>query len=187
MEKGRREHNSGLVFKVFPYIRKIVWEMLLIIVPGLIISLFLNVTIAKAVQIESGPSMQPNLFQGNCVMIEKVSYRFHSPERGDIVVVNRPVGEVSLIKRVMGLPGETIEVRDGHALINGLAIEEPWVAYFGGPGFGPVKIPDGYVFIMGDNRQVSHDSRAIGFVAISAIEGRVWLVYWPLKMIRLVP
>lgn len=153
----------------------------------MLIALFINVYVAQAVEIEAGPSMQPNLYQGYRVMLERVSYRFHLSQRGDIVVADRPGKEVSLIKRVMGLPGETIEVRDGHAMIDGQPIAEPWVTHFGGPDYGPAEVPEGYVFILGDNRRVSRDSRAIGPVPLSTIEGRVWLVYWPLEEIRLVP
>ncbi len=169
------------------HIGRLVWETITATVTAVLIALFVNVYIAQAIEIESGPSMQPNLYQGYRVMIEKVSYRIHLPERGDIVVADRPAGEVALIKRVMGLPGETIEVRGGHVLINGQRIDEPWVTYFGGPDYGPAEIPQEYVFILGDNRLVSHDSRAIGPVPLSTIEGRVWLVYWPPEEIRLVP
>lgn len=169
------------------HLGRILWEALTAVVPALLIALFINVQVAKAVEIKDGPSMQPNLYQGYRVMIEKVSYRFHLPKRGDVVVVDRPGEEVSLIKRVMGLPGETVEVREGHITINGQKIEEPWVHYFGGPDYGPAKVPDGYVFVVGDNRRESRDSRVIGPVATSTIEGRMWLVYWPLNKITLVP
>jgi signal peptidase I len=187
VEKSTREYETGIVFGVVQYVRRIAWEAITAIVPALLIALFINVHVAQAVEIEAGPSMQPNLYQGYRVMIERVSYRFHLPDRGDIVVADRPGEEVSLIKRVMGLPGETIEVRDGHVMIDGEAIEEPGVTHFGGPDYGPEEVPEGCVFILGDNRQVSRDSRAIGPVALSTIEGRVWLVYWPLEEIRLVP
>jgi signal peptidase I len=156
-------------------------------IPALLIALIIKVEVARAVAIEAGPSMQPNMYQGYRLMTEKVSYHFHRPQRGDVVVVDRPGAEVSLVKRVMGLPGEIVEVRAGHVLINGQAIEEPWVLYFGGPDYGPAQIPDGYIFILGDNRQNSRDSRAIGPVELNTIEGRVWLVYWPLDKIELVP
>lgn len=167
------------------YLRKIAWEMITAIVPALLIALFIRVEVASAVEIESGPSMQPNMYQGYRLMTEKISYRFHLPQRGDVIVVDRPGVEVSLVKRVLGLPGETIEVRAGHVTINGLKIEEPWVHYYGGPDYGPAKIPAGFIFILGDNRQASRDSRVIGPVALSTVEGRVWLVYWPLNKIEL--
>ena len=187
MVKSTREQETEIASGVIQYVRRIVWEAVTAIVPALLMALFINVNIAQAVEIEVGPSMQPNLYQGYRVMIERVSYRFHPPERGDIVVADLSDEGISLIKRVIGLPGETIEVRDGHVLINGQSIEEPWVTHFGGPDYGPEEVPEGYVFILGDNRQASRDSRAIGPVALSAIEGRVWLVYWPLEEIRLVP
>jgi signal peptidase I, bacterial type len=156
------------------------------LIPALLIAL-IRVEVAQAVEIEAGPSMQPNMYQGYLLMTEKLSYHFHLPRRGDIVIVDQSVAEVSLVKRVMGLPGEIVEVRAGHVLINGQKIEEPWVSYFGGPDYGPAQVPDGYIFILGDNRQNSRDSRDIGPVALSMVEGRVWLVYWPLDKIELVP
>jgi signal peptidase I len=187
MEKFTEDHRAGIIPGVLQYLRRIVREAVVSIIPALLIALFINVYVAQAVEIESGPSMQPNLYQGERVMIEKVSYRLHLPERGDIVVADRPGDEVSLIKRVVGLPGETIEVRGGHAIIDGQPIVEPWVADFGGPDYGPAEVPEGYVFIMGDNRPDSRDSRSIGPVPVSTIDGRVWLVYWPLKELKVVP
>jgi signal peptidase I len=173
--------------KLVQHLRKIAWEMVTAVIPALLIAFAIRVEVAKAVEIEAGPSMQPNMVQGYRFMVEKVSYYFHLPQRGDIVVVDRPEGEADLVKRVMGLPGETVEVRAGHVLINGQEIEEPWVFYFGGPDYGPAQIPDGHIFILGDNRQNSRDSRAIGPVELSTVAGRAWLIYWPLDKIELVP
>ena len=168
-------------------LQKLVWEIGTAILPAVLFALFIRVEVAKAVEIEVGPSMQPNMYQGYRLMTEKVSYHFRLPQRGDVVVVNRPGVEVSLVKRVLGLPGEIVEVQAGHVLINGQKIEEPWVLYFGGPEYGPAQIPDGYIFIIGDNRPISRDSRAIGPVELTMVEGRVWLVYWPLEKFELVP
>ena len=187
MNGSESEAIRKIVLRTIQFLQKVAWELITAIIPALLIALVINVQVAKAVEIESGPSMQPNMYQGYQLMIEKVSYRFHPPQRGDIVVVNRPGEEVALVKRVMGLPGEMVEVREGHVIIDGQKIEEPWILYFGGPDYGPAKIPEGYIFIVGDNRQNSRDSRAIGPVPISTIEGRVWLVYWPLDEIELVP
>jgi signal peptidase I len=154
-------------------------------VPALLFTLGVNAFVAEAAMVEDGPSMQPNLYIGYRVVTEKISYRVHTPQRGDIIVVDRPDGEKALIKRVMGLPGETIQVRNGHTFIAGQPVEEPWATHFGGPGYGPAVIPPEHVFILGDNRAESHDSRAIGPVPVANIRGRVWLVYWPLDEIQL--
>ena len=187
MKSYSSQPNGKMVFTISHYLRKILWEIITALIPALVIALAIKVEVARAVEIEAGPSMQPNLYQGYRLMTEKISYQLHLPQRGDIVVVDRPAGEVSLVKRVMGLPEELVEVRAGHVLINGQKIEEPWVLYFGGPDYGPAQIPDGYIFILGDNRQNSHDSRAIGPVALQSIVGRVWSVYWPLDKLELVP
>lgn len=161
-------------------LRRLFWDLATTVLPALLIALFVNVFIAQAAEIEDGPSMQPNLYIGYRMMTEKVSYRFHEPQRGDIVIAEQPDGQTNLVKRVIGLPGETIESRDGHTYINGELLDEPWVTYFGGRYYPPTEIPEGQVFIIGDNRPNSHDSRAIGPVPIDAIQGRVIFVYWPL-------
>lgn len=162
-------------------------ELILTLLPALVLVLFINVYVAEAALVEEGPSMQPNLYRGDRVMTEKVSYRLHAPQRGDVVVVSRPAGEKSLIKRVIGLPGEVIEVRDGHAFIDGLPLDEPYVTYFGGPSYPPTRIPDDFVFVMGDNRPNSRDSRHIGPVPIDTIRGHALFIYWPLQRAREVP
>ena len=162
-------------------------ELLTAVVPALAVALFVNVYIAEAVTVKDGPSMEPNLYRGYRVMTEKVSYSFHPPRRGDVVVVERPEGAESLIKRVVALPGEEIRVRGGRAFVNGRPAEEPWVTNFGGRGYPLAVVPPGHVFVLGDNRPVSYDSRAIGPVSISSIRGRAWLVYWPLSEFRLLP
>jgi signal peptidase I len=167
--------------------RRFLWDVVTTIVPALVMALFINVFIAEAAEIEDGPSMQPNLYIGYRMMTEKVSYRFHEPRRGDIVIAEQPNEQPNLVKRVIGLPGETIESRDGHTFINGDPIDEPWVTNFGGRSYPPTEIPEGYVFIIGDNRPQSHDSRAIGPVPIDDIQGRVIFVYWPLNEFEIFP
>jgi signal peptidase I len=156
------------------------------VVPALVIALMLNAYVAEAVAIEDGPSMQPNLYEGDRLMIEKISYHFHAPGRGDVVIVERPADEVSLVKRVVAVEGEVVEVREGHTYIDGQPIEEPRVTYYGGQDYGPALVPADHVFVVGDNRSLSRDSRAIGPVAMDSIRGRVWLVYWPPGQIELV-
>jgi len=170
-----------------PFLQRLMREFITAIVPAVLIALFVNVFIAQAAMVEDGPSMQPNLYVGYRMMTEKVGYYFHEPQRGDIVIVEQPNGAPNLVKRVIGLPGETIESRDGHTFINGEPLDEPWVVNFGGRNYSSTLIPEGYVFILGDNRPVSHDSRAIGPVPIENISGRVVFIYWPLTEFEIFP
>jgi signal peptidase I len=169
----------------FQRLRRGAWELTCVLVPAILIALFVNVYAAEAVLIKDGPSMQPNLYVGYRVMTEKISYRFHPPHRGDIVVVDRSAGGTALIKRAVGLPGDVVRVVRGHTWINGELLDEPWVAYFGGMDYGPARVPPESLFIMGDNRVESLDSRAIGPVPLEKVRGRAWLVYWPIEHLRL--
>lgn len=162
-------------------------ELLTTVLPALLIALLVNLFVAEAVAIEDGPSMQPNLYRGDKMLTEKLSYFFHPPRRGDVVVVDRPGDQKTLVKRVIAVAGELVEVRNGHAWVNGQLLDEPWVERFGGPGYGPEVVPEDHVFILGDNRAVSHDSRAIGPVPVDAVRGHVVLVYWPPNQVKLVP
>lgn len=166
-------------------VRNVLREMVITVLPAVLLALFVNVFVAEAALVEEGPSMQPNLYIGYRVMTEKISYRFHLPQRGDVVVAGQSEGEKSLIKRVVALPGEIVEVRNGHTFINRQMIREPWVTHFGGPDVGPTLVPADHVFLLGDNRANSRDSRTIGPVPIESIKGRAWLIYWPLEQIRL--
>jgi signal peptidase I len=124
--------------------------------------------------------MQPNLYYGERVMVEKVTYHlFHGPRRGDVVVVNVPNSPDPLIKRAVALPGETIEIRGGQVYIDGEPIDEPWVEYTATHDFPPTTVPPLHIFIIGDNRPNSRDSRAFGPVHVDQIEGRALFIYWP--------
>lgn len=154
-------------------------ELLESVLPALIIVLVVNVFLAQATRVE-GQSMEPNLHDDQRLIIEKVTYRFHAPERGDIVVLRPPQqSSEPLIKRVVGLSGETLEIHDGRVYIDGKLVDEP---YLNQPTWGtvdPILIPEGHVFVMGDNRRASNDSRAFGVVALDDIIGRAWMRYWP--------
>ncbi len=151
------------------------------VIPAVIIALFINLFFAQATQV-LGQSMEPTLHSTQRVVIEKITYRFfHGPRRGDIVVIRMPDQSDLLIKRVIGLPGETIEVRGGQVYINGEMIEEPWSTTNGGGSYGPRTIPPLHVFVLGDNRGASNDSRNFGPVKIDNVVGHAWLSYWPLK------
>jgi len=125
-------------------------------------------------------SMQPNLHEGEYVIVDKVSYTFRQPERGEIIVLKNPnPGQPDLIKRVIGLPRETIEVRGGQVHINGQPLTEPYIAQPMGREQTPLTLPAGQYFVMGDNRGNSSDSREFGARPGDDIVGRAWIIYWP--------
>jgi signal peptidase I len=165
--------------KVGRFLLRTLWDIVSTIVPAVLIALLINVFAVQAMTID-GPSMQPNLYYDQRVMIEKVTYRLiHGPRRGDVVTFDLPDEETPLIKRVVALPGETVEVRDGQVFIDGELLEEPWITQLGGPGYPSTVLPPLHVFVLGDNRPSSRDSRYFGPVSLEQIIGRALFVYWP--------
>lgn len=149
------------------------------ILPALVIVLFINLFLAQATRVE-GQSMEPNLCPNQRLIVEKVSYRFDLPERGDVVVLKLPSRETEpLIKRVIGLPGETVEIRNGCVFIDGEPLRESYLQVQTYGNIPPRKVPEGYVFVLGDNRNASNDSRFFGPVPLDNIVGRAWIRYWP--------
>ncbi len=160
--------------------------------------------VAQAFFIPSG-SMEPQLEVGDRVIVSRTSYRLHDVRRGDIVVFQSPSvtssdealperivadvletvglrepGDGELIKRVVGLPGETISAQGGRVVIDGRSLEEPYLPEGASTvDFGPVDIPAGRVFVMGDNRGNSADSRVIGAIEVDSIVGRAIARIWP--------
>jgi signal peptidase I len=181
-------------------------ELPVLVVVALVVAFVLKTFVAQAFYIPSG-SMEPQLHVGDRVVVSKLSYRLHDPRRGDIVVFPAPdepkpanddvlpvrlvkdllqgIGlaqpdETELIKRVIGLPGETVEGHDGHVFINGQQLVEPYLsADVKTDAFGPVTIVPGHVWVMGDNRGGSADSRRFGQVDEGTIVGRAILKAWP--------
>src|ERR687894_528861 len=127
-------------------------------------------------------SMVPTLEIGDRVLVNKFIYRFTEPERGDIVVFESVNGgEEDLIKRVVGVAGDEVEVRNGTLLVNGEARKEPYLNRnlpFN-DSYGPSEVPEGHVFVMGDNRANSADSRVFGPLPIENIEGEAFVRFWP--------
>lgn len=173
-----------------------------LVVGALALAFVVKAVLAQAFYIPSG-SMIPTLGIGDRVIVEKVSYRFDDPERGEVIVfhrpgVPRPTGpvqavkeffqgmgiiqpdeDIDLIKRVIGLPGETIELRAGTLFVDGRRIREPY-AVDDPRDYGPFTVPDGHYFVLGDNRPSSDDSRfSLGPVPRDHVVGRAFLVVWP--------
>lgn len=136
-----------------------------------------------------GPSMNPNLFTSELVLVSKLSYMKSTPSRGDVVVFRKPGGHSEdLVKRIIGLSGEAIEIRRGRVFVNGLEIDESdYISRAGNTVVPPVRVPAGSYFVLGDNRSVSEDSRRFGSVPLAAIVGKVWVVYWPFAKFGIFP
>ncbi|WP_169083000.1 signal peptidase I [Paenibacillus sp. PL91] len=126
-------------------------------------------------------SMQNTLVAGQRLIEDKWSYRFHEPKHGDIVIINGPESELRLIKRVVGLPGDVIDIQNGEVYINGEKINEQYVKgqTFPGRVAIPFKVEEDQLFVMGDNREHSMDSRELGPIARSSIEGKAIFRIWP--------
>jgi len=157
----------------------VVWETLATFVKAIVLA-FLIIYFVAQTNVVYGASMEPTLHEKQRLIVEKVSYRLGGPQRGDVVVVNVVDSAVPLIKRVVGLPGETVEIRDNKVWVNGRILDEPYLPPLWQVNYPPTQVPENYVFVMGDNRPVSRDSRAFGPVAIDQIRGHAWLTYWPL-------
>ncbi|MFZ5918415.1 MAG: signal peptidase I [Chloroflexota bacterium] len=151
--------------------------------PATLVSLLINAFVAQAM-IVHGPSMWPNLSYNDRVIVNKMAYRLgDGPQRGDVVVVALPDEPELLVKRVVALPGETVAVRGGQVFIDGRPLQEPWAVHQGGIDCPPTPVPPGHLFVLGDNRPASRDSRWFGPVAVDDIDGRVSFVVWPLQQI----
>ena len=156
-----------------------VWTRDLLIAIGL--ALVIIVFLYQPVKVE-GTSMAPLLSDQERIFINKFVYRFEPIDRGDVVVFWYPLDRTkSFIKRVIGLPGETVEIHHGMVFINGRAVSEPYVPplYADVSDYGPIKVPRGSYFVMGDHRISSNDSRVFGPVARQFIYGRAVFAYWP--------
>ncbi|WP_461208702.1 signal peptidase I [Desulfocurvus sp. DL9XJH121] len=163
---------------------------------ALLLALFIRSFVVQAFKIPSG-SMLQTLQIGDHLLVNKFIYGIKipftditmipvsDPEFGDVIVFEYPRDpSMDYIKRVIGLPGDTIEVVDNHVIRNGEAVAEPYISGLPPKGplarthFGPIEVPQGKYFMLGDNRNNSMDSRYWGFVDRSAIVGKAWRIYW---------
>ncbi len=180
---------------------RVILEWAAIVAVAALAALLIRAFVVQPFSIPSG-SMEPTLKNHDRLLVNKLSYHLHNVHRGDIVVFKKPAddttpGITDLVKRVIGLPGETISARDGQVYIDGRYLPQPWlpkvdqgvtVFPYRIPGCLPsppesCRIPAGEYFMLGDNRTDSADSRVIGPVSGSLFIGRAFILVWPLSRI----
>ena len=126
--------------------------------------------------------MVPNIQDGDWIIVDKAVYHVSDPQRGDAIVFHPPAqlnSDYPFIKRVIGMPGETVEVHDGTVFVDGVALDEPYVREAPRYVFGPLVVPDGHYFVLGDNRNSANDSHNGWTVAREDVIGKARLMYWP--------
>jgi len=172
------------------------FEIVETLVLTLIIFFVIQTFVAQPYRVEQ-QSMERTLEPDQYVLVDKLTPRFDDYSRGDIIVFEPPEAwrqggpSTPYIKRVIGLPGETVEIRDGAVFVDGAAVEEPYL-YDGQPTTSmeePARwvVPEGQLFVMGDHRAASADSRAFGPIERDSVIGRAWLRYWPIAEFGILP
>jgi signal peptidase I len=133
-------------------------------------------------------SMEPNFHEGQRVVVNKAVYIFGDPERGDVIIFSEPNGgREDFIKRVIGLPGDTVEVKGGAVYVNDIKLDEPYIMSPPGYTMEKLEIPEEKYFVLGDNRNHSNDSHNRWYVDRDDIHGKAWLSTWPPDFWGLVP
>lgn len=177
---GNEEDHSDEVDNQKLNIRDVIKDIIIVVVIVGVIGFFVKPIIVE------GASMNPTLQDGNYLLISKQSYHFGEPERGDIIVFphHENAGDSLYIKRVIAIPGDHLEIHDGNVYINGELQDEDYIKS-GAVTEGSVDlvIPEGQIFVMGDNRENSSDSRYFGTVNIEEVTGEVFVRLWPLSEI----
>jgi signal peptidase I len=163
------------------YLQSIIWSVL----AAALIMIFLGGSIRV-----DGASMEPSFQDGERLIVDRLTYRFRPPARGEVVILRwaHPDPRLPYLKRIVGLPGDRLELRDDVVILNGRPLSESYVAEAARGEFGPYVVPPGHYFVLGDNRNHSVDSRftAVGYLPASRVSGRAILRYWPLTRVGLV-
>ena len=161
---------------------KILREVIITVIIAAAVFALLRLTVQSYTVVMS--SMEPTFQQGDCIMVSKVSYRSSGPQRGDVIVFNPPAphddSPYPFIKRVIGLPGETVEIKDGEVSINGTPLEEDeYIPIQPNYTMSTTQVPEDEYFVLGDNRNNSTDSSKGWTVPRENIIGKAWFTYWP--------
>lgn len=165
--------------------RQSLYEVAKTLVVAFLLAQLIMVSVAQAFQVEQY-SMEPTLLPHDRVLVTKFIYRLREPVRGDVVVLRYPRNtQRNYIKRVVGLPGEKIQIKKGVLYANGERVQEAYLNADIVGEYGPLTVPDDAVFVMGDNRNNSEDSRAFGALKRNLIVGQAVLIYWPVPRVRL--
>lgn len=165
--------------------RRVLLEIIETIVLALVLFLAINFLTAR-IRVD-GSSMEPNFHDGDYVIVNRMAYRLGDIQRGDVIVFPYPLNEEEdYIKRVIGLPGDHVAVYGGVVYVNGVALFETYIMEKPDTDSAEVVVPDGYVFVMGDNRNASSDSRSWGPLKIEKIIGKAVFRYWPFPTMGLV-
>ena len=170
--------------------RAVIREIIETVLLALVVYLALQVSV-QPYRVE-GSSMIPTLTEGEYLLVNKMvywqvpllggddGYLVHPPQEGEVVIFRFPVEPTrNFVKRVIGVPGDTVEINEGTVYLNGQAVDEPYIALSGRGTMDPFKVPPDSYFVLGDNRGASDDSRSWGVVPAENIIGRAWLTYWP--------
>jgi signal peptidase I len=193
VEHGDNTRNEEILAGTKTRRKSVVREYAEAIIIAIILALFIRTFVVQAFKIPSG-SMKPTLLVGDHILVNKFIYgvkipftdrtiiELGQPKRGDVVVFKYPLDtSKDYIKRVIGLPGDEVKLTNKKLYVNGKLMEDIHASYstFGNlRKFGPVSVPDDHIFVMGDNRDESSDSRVWGFVPISFVKGKAFLIYW---------
>jgi len=160
-------------------------ETIEMIVMAIILYILIDAVVARVVVQKI--SMIPTLVPGEVLLVNKLKYKFSEIERGDIITFQYPLDpELDYVKRAIGLPGDEVVVVGGQVMVNGRALNEPYIS--SAPDYeGVWQVPESALFVLGDNRNPSADSHVWGFVPVENVIGKAFAVYWPINRIRGLP
>ncbi len=170
-------------------VKKELREWIVSFVVALVLVIIIRSYLFTIIRVD-GPSMSDTLLDGDGLFVNVLDMKLNSPERFDVVICRYPNRDDQYVKRVIGLPGDTLSVRGGVLYINDQPIEEPFLSDSrtvrfdkASNSFGPVKIPEGCYYVMGDNRDDSNDSRNVGMITEDMVIGKVEYIIWPFNRI----